>query len=146
MASKSVIGNLQVRITAITSQFTKGMGLATRRTRAFSRLMRTDLSKALPLIAGKLARLGLRGVAAGFRLLTSIARKLVVVLGTTLVLAAGAATVTGEGRVAATTSDGVSSGVATATADGAATVSQPGSSSGISTATGDGVSVVRQPG
>lgn len=83
--ANTVLGNLQVRLTAVTTNFNKGIGLATRRTRAFSRLMRTDLSRVLPLVAGKLAGLGLRVVARAFQTATKFALIFATAIGITLV-------------------------------------------------------------
>jgi len=57
VAQKTVIGNLQVRLTAITSGFTKGMFEASDSLRKFARVANTDVLKAIPRLAGNLTGL-----------------------------------------------------------------------------------------
>lgn len=52
--AQTVIGNLQVRLTAVTSQFTKGMGDAGKTVAKFSKIMNTDVTAALARGAGAL--------------------------------------------------------------------------------------------
>ena len=52
--AQTVIGNLQVRLTAVTSQFTKGMGDAGNTVAKFSKIMNTDVTAALTRGAGAL--------------------------------------------------------------------------------------------
>ena len=95
MARNTQIGSLKISLLAVTKGFNRGMGSAILSSRRFTRLMRTDLTTALGLAAGKLSRFGLRALGSIPRIigkvLGSLAR-LVKMLGTTLVIAAGAAT------------------------------------------------------
>lgn len=57
MGQKTVIGNLQVRLTAITDGFTKSMFKASDGLRTFARVANTDVLKAIPKLAGNLTGL-----------------------------------------------------------------------------------------
>ena len=94
MAKSTLIGSLKISLLAVTKGFDKGMGRASRSVKKFNRLLRTNMSTALGLAAGKLLSFGARGLASIPRLVGSAIKalaKLVKMLAITLVAAAAAA-------------------------------------------------------
>ncbi len=85
MAKTTLIGSLKISLLAVTKPFNRGLGRASKQVKKFTRFMRTDLATVLPLIAGRLASLGLSAVAKAFRTATRFALIFATAIGITLV-------------------------------------------------------------
>lgn len=92
--AKTVLGNLQIRLTAITADFTKGINSTFPQLRKFQRVLQTDVTRALQNAAGSLVGGFLKGIASIPSLIGSaitFVLRLAKTIGVTLVGAASAA-------------------------------------------------------